>query len=343
MGRVRKHLLAHLPGHESETFLTEAWAHLLENDATLARRVLALLTGRDDELAGAVGVATQVHHRNSHGSPCVVDLELSCGELLLLVENRLDASLPPREVPDVTHDQLGRYLRLGVGKVVLVSSRVHAALPAEVLEHPRYLQPASLRHFTWSMLFPLLQRRAAEQPESWLHRELVGLFDALQLLPPDPLIGELGRASEPEHAEARARFKQLLIPTYERLLRDGWSAGYLGSDCRVLRSDAQLFVSGRHEGRASFVVRLSAFVPAGEAATLAHEVSAHASELLGHAVGVRTERLSSTDEGDQVAVTLAVPRVTWLAGVESEEQVSRRIDDWVTACLTILESAGVLQ
>ena len=334
-------------GKQKEDFLTEAWAHLLEQDRDLlkaaVRRIFGDRAARD--LKGReVRVKTQPTYAAPEGGPDRrPDLVISVDGKDFICEHKLGAPLSNLVSGKGSVNQIEAYLRLKRGPVALVA-KDPVDIPPEVLRRRAYRKPRRVAvggsepagHFTWRHdIYPLIQAAAKNHDAPWLHEELLGLLDCLDAGPaplPDPFFGDLGIGNEPELRPNKEKFDRLLGPVKAWLMEQGWSKGtfwvaypqFIGPEPGV-----GLYFSGGTAWRPRHL-QLKLRVP--ELAVDSVDEFTGRAMALDDGVFDASVRPNKTDSGEPVIDTfVSTPLTSWLEGFREKgpEAVEARLLEFV--------------
>jgi hypothetical protein len=176
----------------------------------------------------------------------------------VLVENKIDAAETKQEQDDGTVlDQVVRYLALAeregyLGVAYVRENTTPKGVAAEVLNHARYIRPATNQHFLWRHFFEAF---AKDAPPLSLTGMLRGYFEHCGYTQPLPSVGSM---SNPEN---QLNFAKLLEPTLAAIRNEGWSNVSVNKFAELYAeghaSGAGLLVSPNRSDGTRLLVRLS--------------------------------------------------------------------------------------
>jgi hypothetical protein len=210
----------------------------------------------------------------------------------ILVEHKIDAPETLLITEDEGIGQLQRYLALEVDGVAYVRSSWKAP-GSEILQHLRYIKPATGIHFLWRDFYEALSLGKHE-----LSRWLAEGFEVMGFVPPHPEIGDLNDLDLAVRTRNRQNFAKYWGPVIDLAASMGWrpEAGsivelYLSSQVNKLAS--VIFISPVRAD--AFMVRVT---PRGEAQSLLSKLfsAAQSTEIPAEVRTVEVRRSSGIVE-----------------------------------------------
>lgn len=200
----------------SEDHLTEFFAAALElsealRDAYFEVAIKDFAIKNNWGSCSITGVRTQ---KFFEGSTCCLDMVLTLTNKtdtkVIVCEHKLEA--PETLGPEIDErGQLSRYLDLKeIDGPIYVRTSVLAP-EANVLSHPKYIQPAKRAHFLWRDFYSLFENA----PDLFMRWMKEG-FEHLGFTPPHPLVGDLNTEAD------RRNFAKFRRGTCDSARRLGW-------------------------------------------------------------------------------------------------------------------------
>ena len=147
-----------------------------------------------------------------HG--CIPDMLLTLEDgRVILCENKIEAIETLGK--DESKGQLEKYLKLPVDGVAYIRGSWKPP-DAKVLEHPKYIKPATREHFLWRDFYDLLMQDDVFL--QWLRQG----FENMGYTPPLPPIGDLNDPDENKRFANQKEFAKLWSLTRTNLRELGW-------------------------------------------------------------------------------------------------------------------------